>query len=587
MKDFFKNVFASAFGMLIGIAIFITVGTFAILAIVASSSGESEYKPAENTVFKLSLDGEIVENNASNPFIELMGEKEALSLSKILRAIRLAKENKQIQGIYIESGSTASSPATLSAIRNALVDFKESGKFIVAYADSYTQGGYYVCSVADSVFVNPIGEVNLCGLASVGLFFSGTAEKLGVEYHVFKVGTFKGAVEPYFLKKYSNENRQQIESYQQSIWNNLTSAICESRSISRSELERYINEGRFIDDAKVTTEFRLTDGLRYRFEAENAVKALAGQDLDGKLRFADVNKMARAKDPVKEKNDKVAIIYAEGQIAEAASGLSMTDQVIDQSLCDELRKVAKDEEVKAVVFRVNSPGGSAYISEQIWKQVVELKQIKPVVVSMGTYAASGGYYISCGANKIVAEPTTITGSIGVFGVFPNYTGLFDKVGLSTDVVKTNALSDLGNTTRPMTEEEKALVQKYVEKTYDLFLTRCAEGRGMTREQVDFVGQGRVWTGEQALERGLVDMLGGIEVATNEAAELAELDEYSVIAYNTNKDFLTKYLEDKMDEMKVGVVKNLLGEKFDIFKKLYNSRPQEGIQAILPLELENM
>lgn len=587
MKEFFKNVFASAFGVLIGVAIIVTIGTLAIISIMASSAGESEYKPKKNTVFKLALSGEILENNVSNPFLELMGEKEPLSLSKILRSIRLAKENPDIKGIYLEAGVTSSSPATLGAIRNALADFKESGKFIVSYADMYTQGGYYVASVADSVFVNPQGMVELSGMASVGVFFTGLSEKVGVKFEIFKVGTFKGAVEPYFLKKYSDENREQIMSYQASIWKNMTSAILASRPISEEQLNSYINEGKFFDKAQITVDMKLTDGLRYRSDVENSVKVLAGQDINEKMIAANVNKMVRMKDKKKEHKDKIAILYAEGQIMDQPSGFSTNTQLINEKIADELQKLAKDEDVKAVVFRVNSPGGSAYISEQIWKKVVELKEKKPIVVSMGGYAASGGYYISCAANKIVAEPTTLTGSIGVFGRFPNATGLFEKLGVTTDVVKTSPFADLGNISRPMTESERALIQSYIEQAYDLFLTRCAEGRGMTKEQIDFVGQGRVWTGEQAIERGLVDKLGGIDTAIEEAALLAELDDYSVMAYNSNKDFITELLESKLDEMKISLIKSSLGDKFEIFQTIYSATPQTGIQALMPVGIEGM
>ncbi len=554
---------------------------------MVSSSGESEYKPEKNTVFKLVLDGAITENAVSNPFLELMGEKEPASLAKILRSIRLAKENDNIKGIYLETAYTSSSPATLSAIRDALVDFKESGKFIISYADSYTQGGYYVASVADSVFVNPLGRVELHGLASVGLFFTGLAEKVGVDFEVFKVGTFKGAVEPYFLKKFSDENREQISSYQASIWKNMTSGILASRPINEEQLNTFVNEGKFFEEGQSTVDFKLTDGIRYRSDVENTVKILAEQSDGDKLRVADVNKMVRIKDKKKVQADKVAILYAEGQIMERAFGLNYDAQLITEKVGDELQKLAKDEEVKAVVFRVNSPGGSAYISEQIWKKVIELKAEKPVVVSMGTYAASGGYYISCGADKIIAEPTTLTGSIGVFGLLPNIARLFDKVGVTTDVVKTSQMADLGNTSRQMTDSEKALIQASVERTYDLFLTRCAEGRGMTKEEIDFIGQGRVWTGEQALERGLVDKLGGVDTAIEEAALLADLADYSVIEYNSNKDFLTELLESKMEEMKVGLIKNALGDKFQTFKMIYSSTPQTGIQALMPVGIEGM
>lgn len=586
MKQFFKNVFASTFGVLIGVGLIITIGTVVIITAVASSGGESEYKPKENTVFKLVLSEGIVENNVANPFMELLGEKEAMSLSKILRSIRLAKENKNIKGIYLESANTSSAPATLSAIRNALEDFKESGKFIISYADSYTQGGYYVASVADSIFVNPLGGVELKGLSSVGLFFSGLTDKIGIDYNIFKVGTFKGAVEPYFLKEFSNENREQITSFQQSIWNNMTSAILKKRPINREQLESYINEGKIFEEGQATIDMKLTDGLRYRYEVENAIKVLAGQD-DDKLKTADVNKMAQIKDKKKTEKDKIAILYADGIIMDKAPLLQYDAQLITEKLADELAKLTKDEEVKAVVFRVNSPGGSAYISEQIWKQVTELKKEKPIVVSMGDYAASGGYYISCAANKIVAEPTTLTGSIGVYAVLENRTGLFNKLGLTTDVVKTNTMSDIGNMSRPMTESEKAIIQASIERTYDLFLNRCAEGRGMTKEEIDFVGQGRIWSGEQALERGLVDKLGGIETAIEEAASLAELNDYSVFSYNSNKNFFTELLKSKMDELKVSIIKNSLGDKFEVFKTLYSATPQTGIQALMPVQIEGM
>lgn len=587
MKQFFKNIFASTFGVLFAFVIICTVGSFVFMGIIASSASDSEYKPKENTVFNLSLSGVVSDNVHSNPFSELMGEKEPLSLSKILRSIRMAKENKNIKGIYLETGLTEMSVATLSAIRKALVDFKESGKFIISYSDSYSQGGYYVASVADSVFVNPLGGVELRGLYSNGLFFSGLAEKIGIEFHIFKVGTFKGAVEPYFLKKFSDENREQISSYQASMWKNILAAIKESRPIDEEQLNNFINDGKFMEEGQITVDMKLTDGLRYRSDVDKVVKQLAGQKPDAKLRVADVNKMARIKDKKKVYSDKIAILYAEGTIMEKGSSFSFNEQVINEKVGDELQKLMNDENVKAVVFRVNSPGGSAYISEQIWKKVIELKAKKPIVVSMGGVAASGGYYISCGANKIIAEPTTLTGSIGVFGVLPNQKGLFDKLGLSTDVVKTNPLADLGNPTRPMEEGEKALIQASVERIYDLFLARCAEGRGMTKEQVDFVAQGRVWTGEQALERGLVDKLGGIDTAIEEAAALAELNDYSVITYSANKDFFTELLESKMDEMKIRLIKSALGDKFETFKTIYSATPQTGIQALMPVQVEGI
>lgn len=592
MKQFFKTVFASTLGVLIALGIVMMGSVFFFIGVAASAGGSSEYKPDKNTVFKLSLNGALSDQAVSNPFAELMGESgEQLTVSEVVKAIRRAKANENIKGIYLEAGSLSSGFAGLEAIRRELEDFKESGKFIVSYGDYYTQGAYYLCSVADSVFLNPQGSVSLVGLASQGLFFTGLAEKLGVEHYIFKVGTYKSAVEPFFLKKFSDANREQLTSFLGSIWGNLTSAIGKSRHISSEELDRYLNEGLAMGQASNAVDYKLADGLRYRYEAENCVKAMAGQDAGGKLKTANVGKVASIKVKEKESGNKIAVLYAEGEIREedpSSSPLGANEQVISEEMAKKLRKLKDDEDVKAVVFRVNSPGGSAYISEQIWKEVVELKAKKPVVVSMGNYAASGGYYISCAASKIVAERTTLTGSIGVFGVVRNFTGTFEKVGVTTDVVKTNTFADLGDISRPMREDEKALIQRSVEQTYDLFLTRCADGRGMTKAEIDLIGQGRVWTGEQALERGLVDRLGGMDDAIKEAAALAELDDYSVTVADGPKDFFTKFMEKKMDEAKVSIVKSVMGEEqFKLFSAIRRAETESGIIARMPFDIKGL
>ncbi|EJX04290.1 signal peptide peptidase SppA, 67K type, partial [gut metagenome] len=456
------------------------------------------------TVFKLSLKGNWVDQTINNPFSDILGESEAqTSVHEIIKAIRKAKSNDNIKGIYIDVGSFSSGFANLEAVRRELIEFKSSGKFIVSYADNYGQGAYYICSAADSILLNPQGTVGLTGLASQGIFFTGLADKLGVEHYIFKVGTYKSAVEPFFLKKFSDANREQLTSFLGSVWNNVTSAIEQSRNISHESLTHYLDNGLAIGKATNAIDYKLADKLCYRYEAENLVKKMAGQDISDKLKSANVNKVASIKETTKKSSNSIAILYAEGEIREenSSSALSGNEQVISEKMAKKLRDLKDDEDVKAVVFRVNSPGGSAYISEQIWKEVVELKAKKPIVVSMGNYAASGGYYISCAANKIIAEKTTLTGSIGVFGVVRNLTSTFDKVGLTTDVVKTNKFADLGDISRPMRDDEKALIQRNVEQTYDLFLSRCADGRGMTKDNIDSIGQGRVWTGEQALERG--------------------------------------------------------------------------------------
>ena len=588
MKEFFKTAFASTLGVLIATGIIFCCLIFSLMGIAVSSSGGAAYSPKKNTVFKLELNGEITENVISNPFDEFMGQAKGLSLADILKAIRLAKENKNIVGIYIESKGLSAAPATVETIHRALEDFKESGKFVIAYGDSYDNSGYYLASVADSVFVNPQGMVELTGLASQGIFYTGLAEKAGVEVYTFKVGTYKGAVEPFMLKQFSDENREQIMSYMNSIWDNMISEIVKSRNITPESLNHFINEGLFVGDAKATVDYKLTDGLRYKHEVENSLKAMTEQSADEKLRTAGIDKINRIKDKKKEKSDKIAILYAEGEIVESASSSPFGGgtSTITERTGDELKKLKDDEDVKAVVFRVNSPGGSAYISEQIWGQLVELKAVKPVVVSMGDYAASGGYYISCAADMIVAERNTLTGSIGVFGQFPNAAGLLEKIGITTDIVKTNNYSDLGDFTRPMRDDEKALFQKYVEQTYDLFLSRCADGRGMTKEQIDAIGQGRVWTGEQALELGLVDKLGDIDTAIEEAAALAELDDYSVITHTNNRDFFSEFFEKQMEDIKMSFVKNFLGDEYELYNTLQRVKRQSGIQARLPYDLIN-
>ena len=590
MKQFFKTVFASTLGVLVALGI-VTMGSiFFIIGVAASADGSSEYKPDKNTVFKLSLDGVLVDQAVKNPFSELMGESSnQMAVSDVIKAIRRAKVNDNIKGIYLEAGSLSTGFAGIEAIRRELEDFKDSGKFIVSYGDYYTQGAYYLCSVADSVFLNPQGSVSLVGLASQGLFFTGLAEKIGVEHYIFKVGTYKSAVEPFFLKKFSDANREQLTSFLGSVWGNLITAIEKSRNISSDELDRYLNEGLAMGQASNAVDYKLADGLRYRYEVENCVKEMAGQDVKGKLKTAGVDKIVSIK--VKEKeNKKIAVLYAEGEIRDedSSSPFSADEQVISEEMANKLRKLKDDDDVKAVVFRVNSPGGSAYISEQIWKEVVELKAKKPIVVSMGNYAASGGYYISCAANKIVAERTTLTGSIGVFGVVRNFTGTFDKVGVTTDIVKTNTFADLGDISRPMREDEKALIQRGVEQTYDLFLTRCADGRGMTKAEIDSIGQGRVWTGEQALERGLVDQLGGMDDAIKEAATLAELTDYSVIVADGPKDFFTKFMEKQMDEVKVSIAKSVMGEEqFKLFSTIRRAETESGIIARMPFDIKGL
>lgn len=579
-------MFASALGVFVAGGLMIIASIFVLIGIVTSLGTSSSYTPKANTVFKIKLDGTLSDNVSENPFALLMGEEgQSISMKDLRAAIRTAKDNDNIRGIYLESGTLASGSANLKALREALTDFKESGKFVIAYADNYTQGNYYLCSIADKVFLNPQGIVGVMGLASQTLFYKGLLDKIGVQMQVFKVGTYKGAVEPFMLDKLSDANREQIESYITSIWNITIQGIADARKISVADINRFANEGWAFAGAEKAVEAGLVDELKYKPEAEKYIKELAGQTGEN-LVTADVNKIKNIPVVTKEKPNQIAILYAEGEIMpEAPSSPYDMEQRITEKVAAELIKLKDNDKVKAVVFRVNSPGGSAFISEQIWRQVVELKKVKPVVVSMGNVAASGGYYISCAANKIVAEPNTLTGSIGIFGIFPNATGLFKKLDVTADIVKTNTFADLGDLTRPMTEEEKTIIQSYIEKGYDTFITRCAEGRGMSKEAINAIGQGRVWTGEQAKERGLVDELGGIETALETAAQLADLTDYSVTQVSGSKDFLQELINKQLSEVKLSMLKSVLGEEYDYFKTLQTIRTHAGIQARLPYDLK--
>ena len=533
MKQFFKMMFASTLGFFVGLMLAGMIAIVFMIGMVAGlgSNSQAVYTPkAENSVFKIAFEGDIRESAEENPFTNLLtGREPDLSLRDLLKSIHHAKEQESVRGIYLDMGVFSGGTASLDAVRRALMDFKESGKFIVAYADNYTQGGYYLASVADKIYLNPQGILGLTGLSSRTMFYKGLLQKIGVEMMVFKVGTYKGAVEPFIADKLSDANREQITSYQNSIWGNITKGIAKCRNITVEDVNRFADEGAFFASPEKAVEYKLIDELKYRSEVEKYLIEQSGQTGD-KLKTVGLSNMKNVKKTEREYRNKIAIVYAEGEIMQQiiSSPYSGNFPCISEKINDDLRKLADNKDVKAVVLRINSPGGSAYTSEQIWKQVYELKKKKPVVVSMGSVAASGGYYIASGASKIIAEPNTLTGSIGIFGMFPNTAGLFNKLALTTDIVKTNRYADFGDPARPMTDDEKALIQGYIERGYDTFLTRCSEGRGVSKADIDSIGQGRVWTGEQALKIGLVDELGGIERAVELAGELAEIYNYNIM-----------------------------------------------------------
>ena len=582
-------MFASALGVFVASTLLTVVSiVLAGMMFVSLGSGiKSTYTPNPGEcIFRISLSGILYDTVEENPFAALLGSDEALSLRDILTAIQRAEEQPFIKGIYLDVGMFSAGTSSIDAIRRALVRFRQSGKFVVAYADNYTQGGYYLASVADRVYMNPQGVLGLTGLASQTLFYKGLMEKAGIRMNVFKVGTYKGAVEPFTGDKLSDANREQITSYIGGIWSHVVQGIAESRKITEEEIHAFADGGYFFADPSNAVEYGLVDELKYRSEAEDAVKEMVGQEKGARMKTVGVSRMKHAKKVGRKYHNRIAVVYAEGEIVQSApSSVFLREKYITEKLGDELKKLKSDENVKAVVLRVNSPGGSAYTSDQIWKQVAELKKEKPVVVSMGNVAASGGYYISCAATKIVAEANTLTGSIGVFGMFPDASGLFDKLALTADVVKTNSYADLGDMSRPMTNDEKALVQGYVERCYDTFLTRCAEGRNMSKEEIDAIGQGRVWTGKQAMDRGLVDELGGLDRAVELAAEVADIYNYTLIDVSTAENFFKELMEDRLDGLKLSVARELTGEDYEYFRTLQQIRTTYGIQARIPFDMK--
>lgn len=589
MKDFLKIVLASALGFVIANILFSIIAMIfffgAIGSFLGSMSGGEKFILQDNTVLNLRLNGPITERTPEeDPFTSMMGSNRPLpmGLNDIVSAIRKAKNNDKIKGIYIDSRIMTASMATLAEIRHELENFKESGKFIVAYADTYTQGGYYLASVADKVAINPQGMLDLHGLASIPVFYKDALDKLGIEMQIFKVGTYKSAVEPFTQNEMSEANREQVSSFLNDAWSFLRSDLAESRSLTIADIDSLANNLPAVQSTDFLLSANLVDTLLYETEMKDYLRSLLDIDEDAKIPSATVaNMKSVTTKTVKKTDNTIAILYAYGNIISGTG----SSNIQDKYMVDQIEKLRKDKEIKAVVFRINSGGGSAYASEQIWKAITDLKAEKPVVVSMGDMAASGGYYIACNADKIVAQPTTLTGSIGVFGAIPSFEGTAKKLGISTDEVKTNEFSDFGNVIRPFNEREKQLLQAMVERGYDLFLTRCSEGRDMPKDSMALYAEGRVWTGNQAKEIGLVDELGGIERAIEIAAEMANLGKsYVVFEYPKLRSRFDELLNPRKEELVARTMKEYLGESYEMFMLLKDIKEQDYIQARIPYNL---
>ncbi|MDD4489646.1 MAG: signal peptide peptidase SppA [Paludibacter sp.] len=578
MKQFLKFTLATIVGVII-VSIMGTLLMFGIAGAISTSS-DKPVKTEPNSVYQINLSGQLVDRSQDDPFTSAMAkafgqpEINAMGLDDILSNIEKAKNDSNIVGIYLKGGILSGGFASIKEIRDALLDFKTSGKFIVAYADTYAQTNYYLASVADKLLLNPSGMLELKGLAAELMFFKNTLEKLGIEMQVVRVGTFKSAVEPFINTGMSDANRLQINAYVSSIWNTMLDGIAASRNIPTDQLNAYADEMMLFQSPEKYKTSNLVDSLVYVDEVDSILKSFRKD-----YKVIKHKAMNKVPDNQKFSKDKIAVIYAVGDI----DGNS-TDGIISEKLVETIDKVAKSKEVKAVVFRVSSPGGSAYGSEQIWRALSNLKKDKPLIVSMGDYAASGGYYIACMADSIVAQPNTITGSIGIFGLIPNIEGLNKKLGLSYDGVKTNKMSDAISVNRPFTAEEKLLMQNYINNGYELFVKRCAEGRAKTTDEIKAIAEGRVWTGEDALKIGLVDALGGLDDAIAMAAGKAKLDEYQIRTYPEKEDFATKLMKALNEDVESKILKSRLGEQYYILKHLKQFENMNGIQARMPYDI---
>ena len=581
MRQFFKFMFASMLGFLITCFILIFLLIAAVSALL-SSGNKDIVEIASNSVLKIELQDEIMDRASKNPFENFnfasFKTSHQLGLNDILKDIKKAKTDENISGIYLDLSSIPAGIATVEEIRNALIDFKTSKKFIVSYSEFFTQKSYYLASVSDQIYLNPAGAMDWKGLSTQLLFFKGTLEKLEVEPEIIRHGKFKSAIEPFILDKMSEANRLQTRTFVGSIWNHLVDGISEQRKIQRGELNR-LASSLAINNAEDAISNKLIDKKLYYDEVVNELKKRIGLSETDELSFISLRKYHSVPGIAHDKlsMDKIAVIFAQSNIE---SGEGDDNTIGSDKIAEAIRDARLDKKVKAIVLRVNSPGGSALASDVIWRETILAKKAKPFVVSMGDLAASGGYYISCAADKIVASPNTITGSIGVFGLMMNIQKLMNnKLGITIDTVNTNTHADFGSTYRALTAEERAVMQNSVERVYDDFISKVAEGRHKTKAEIDSLGQGRVWSGTDALKLGLVDELGGLTKAIEVAAKLAKMENYRISNLPKQKDALEKIMEDFSAEPETKILKSELGQSYKYIQQIrFLARANKSIQA---------
>ncbi|MEA4937310.1 MAG: signal peptide peptidase SppA [Paludibacter sp.] len=578
MKQFLKFTLAT----FVGILLFSVISSLILFGIIGAiaASGDAPAKLSPNSVYELELKGQLIDRSEDDPFSKAFSEAfgrpetNVIGLDDVLSNIQKAKNDPNIVGIYLKGGVLSGGFASIKEIRDALIDFKASGKFILAYADTYAQTNYYLASVADKILLNPYGMVEFKGMSADLLFLKNTFDKLGIDMQVVRVGTYKSAVEPYINTKMSDANRLQVTAYVSSIWNSMLKGISASRKIPVDSLNTYADQMMLFQPTEKLTAYNLIDSLVYVDEMDSIMKSYSKE-----YKIVKHSTLVNVPDNQKYQKEKVAVIYAVGGI-DGGDG----EGIVSEDLIETIDKAAKDKSIKSVVLRVSSPGGSAYGSEQIWRALTNLKKKKPLIVSMGDYAASGGYYISCMADSIIAQPNTLTGSIGIFGLIPNIDGLNKKLGLSYDGVKTNKMSDAISINRAFTPEEKVLMQNYINNGYELFVKRCADGRKKTVGEIKSIAEGRVWTGEDALKIGLIDAIGGLDEAIVMAAKKADLTAYEIKELPEKEDFATKLMKSLSEDLETKIMKSQLGEHYNILRQVKQYEHLNGIQARMPYDV---
>lgn len=584
MREFFKYLFASILGFFVSMIILFIICFVIVVGAISSIDSDKTVVVSNNSVLFLNLDQAITERTPKNPFgnLPIVGgeEKDGIGLNDFLKAVQKAKTDDNIKCIYLNVSSPNAGYATLREVRNALIDFKKSHKKIIAYSEVYTQGAYYLASVADKVYLNPEGALEFKGFSSELTFFKGTLEKVGVEMQVIRVGNYKSAVEPFILDKMSDYNRKQVTAYVGGLYNTFLTDIAQSRNIQKDSLYS-IADNYKVQQPQDAVNFKMIDALKYKDQILEELKGLSGRTRGENIRTVSINDYAKNNTDTGEGKDKVAVIYANGEIN---GGEGSDNQIGSERISRAIRKARLDDDIKAVVLRVNSPGGSALASDVIWREIVLTKKEKPVIASFGDVAASGGYYIGCAADSIFVQPNTITGSIGVFGIIPNFQNLMtNKLGITFDGVKTGKYADIMATNRPMTAGERFIIQNELNRIYSGFVSRVADGRKKSKAYIDSIGGGHVWIGTDAVQIGLADRIGSFNDAIKAAAKKAKLKKYKVVEYPDVIDPWKSLMDEGTDKVKTYYTKQELGDNYMLYQQMKKVIASSGIQARMPFE----